>query len=219
MAQFAQLKARHRLERDGYPQSVSLRIHRSLSWLNNVEQHLEHDKDAAFIFYWIAFNAAYSCDINPEQRPTEQKAFNDFIKALISLDTQSRLESLVWTKFAGPIRIFLDNRYVFQPFWDFQNGKLVEAEWQDKFESALYKAHHALANQQTDTVLGIVLSRLYTLRNQLIHGGATWKSRANRDAIRDATAIMADLVTIIISIMMDNSEHDWGAVMYPVVGS
>ena len=35
------------------------------------------------------------------------------------------------------------------------------------------------------TVLSVVLSRIYTLRNQLMHGGATWSSSVNRDQIRD----------------------------------
>lgn len=127
MAQFESLKARHRQERDRNPKDVSLRIHLSLSWLNNAEQHLERDKDSAFIFYLLAFNAAYSCDIDSELRPAEQKAFNDFIKALISLDTQNRLESLVWTKFVGSIRLFLDERIGITP--SFVGIKRMKTKW------------------------------------------------------------------------------------------
>ena len=38
------------------------------------------------------------------------------------------------------------------------------------------------------TVLSIVLSRIYTLRNQLVHGGATWDSSVNREQLRDCVA-------------------------------
>ena len=43
------------------------------------------------------------------------------------------------------------------------------------------------------------------LRNQLVHGGATWQSSANREQIRDAVAFLQYLVPIMIDVMMDNS--------------
>ena len=52
------LKQRHRLVRDEHPTSLTLRIHRALSWLNRAEQ--AEDVDGRFIFLWIAFNAAYA---------------------------------------------------------------------------------------------------------------------------------------------------------------
>lgn len=47
-------------------------------------------------------------------------------------------------------------------------------------------------------MLSIVFQRLYTLRNQLIHGGANWNSAVNRDQLRDANGILGDVVPIII---------------------
>ena len=69
----------------------------------------------------------------------------------------------------------------------------------------------------TTTVLVIVLSRMYTLRNQLIHGGATWNSRVNRDQIRDGANILGDVVPIVIHLMMENAQGVWGEACYPVV--
>ena len=60
------------------------------------------------------------------------------------------------------------------------------------------------------TVLSIVLSRIYTLRNQLIHGGATWGSSVNREQLRDCTNFMAKLVPLVIEVMMDHPETLWG---------
>ena len=68
------------------------------------------------------------------------------------------------------------------------------------------------------TVLAILLARLYTLRNQLMHGGATWRGSVNRDQIRDGTAILNDLVPLVIYLLMDNPDEDWGDPCYPVVG-
>lgn len=39
-------------------------------------------------------------------------------------------------RFAGPVRIFLENRYVFRPFWEHHNdwGKAVQASpWRSSF--------------------------------------------------------------------------------------
>jgi hypothetical protein len=73
--------------------------------------------------------------------------------------------------------VLLDNRFVFADFWKFQNGSLPEAEWQRSFAAANRAAHAAVGKQDTVTVLSIVLSRIYTRRNQVIHGGRAWGSR------------------------------------------
>ena len=68
-----------------------------------------------------------------------------------------------------------------------------------------------------EDLIEVVLERLYTLRNQLIHGGATYNSKLNRSQLRDACNIMQLLVPIIIDIMLENGEHDWGEIAYPVI--
>ena len=69
------------------------------------------------------------------------------------------------------------------------------------------------------TVLSVVLSRIYTLRNQLIHGGATWNSAVNRDQVRDCGNLMGKLVPIVIEIMLDHPETLWGEAVYPVIST
>ena len=66
-------------------------------------------------------------------------------------------------------------------------------------------------------VLSLVFDRLYVLRNQLAHGGATWNSRVNRDQVRDGAAILAFLMPVFVDVMMDNPGEDWGRPFYAVV--
>ena len=106
---------------------------------------------------------------------------------------------------------------MFPDFWAFQNGTLSEAEWKASFAAAKVAANAALGRRDTVTVLSIVLSRIYTLRNQLLHGGATWQSSVNREQLRDCTAFMAKLVPLVIEVMMDHPETLWGQGTYPVV--
>ncbi|NLC36850.1 MAG: hypothetical protein GX772_10485 [Alcaligenaceae bacterium] len=209
------LKQRHREVRDGYPPDLNLRIHRALSWWQRALQ--ADDSDGRYIFLWIAFNAAYATEIHDNHRLSEQATFKAFLDKLCSLDTEKRLADLVWKEFSGSLRILLDTPYVFQSFWDWQSGKLTEAEWQQRFESGKRQAHQALASGDTARLLGVIFNRLYTLRNQLMHGGATWDSQVNRKQLRDCTDLLGKLVPILISLMLENPNTLWGTACYPVV--
>ena len=214
---YAQLKARHRAERDGHDETLSLRLHRALSWLNRAEQ-LADDPDSQFIFLWIAFNAAYAADIDDSVRLSEQTLFRDFLRRLAALESgRQRIEDLVWQEFAQSIRALLDNQYVSPDFWKWHNGDIDEAEWMRRFATDRKQANSALRRQATLQVLGIALSRVYTLRNQLLHGGATWNGKVNRHQVRDCTRIMARLVPLVIEIMLDHPQAKWPKASYPVI--
>ena len=217
MFSHADLKARaQQIEKD-YPGKLGLRVHRALSWFERANL-CGDDDDARFIFLWISLNSAYADEIQ-RSRGTEQSVLDQFLNRLVSLDHENLLYDLVWAKFTGPVRLLLDNQFVFQPFWDYRNGRISERRWKWSFRGAKRKAVGALRDtNQTATVLAIVLARLYTLRNQLMHGGATWQGSVNRDQIRDGTAILNDLVPLVIHLLMDNADEDWGDPCYPVIG-
>ena len=211
----AALKAKQRALRDGFAETLGLRVHRALSWLGRAEREAE-DTDARFVFLWIGFNAAYAEERDFAER-TERDAFRRFFEKLVALDAAGALYAALWGRFSQEIRVLLANRYVFQPFWAWQNGLEDGAGWEARFEAATRRAHRALAEQDTVTVLCILFDRLYTLRNQVIHGGATWNGRVNRNQLRDGAAILGTLLPVALDIMMDHPDTDWGRPFYPVV--
>ncbi len=213
---YKELKQRHRKEREGYHPSLSLRVHRALSWLDKSEQ-CGKDIDARFIFLWIAFNAAYASRLSAEGTAPENQVLKGFLAKILSLDSGKLIEDMLWHKYSGPIRLLLQNPYIFPPFWKSQNGTLAPDAWEPLFRKARRQADQALAKQRTLTLLSILLPRLYMLRNQLVHGGATWQSQVNRDQVRDCTTLMADFVPLVIRIMMDNPATAWEPPAYPVV--
>jgi len=215
MLDHAQLKQRHRLVRGEHPTSLTLRIHRALSWLNRAEQ--ADDMDGKFIFLWISFNAAYAQELDDGDRTSDKVTFTAFLEKLCALDTSKRIDNLIWKEFSGSIRALLDNPYVFHWFWDFQRGRISEDEWRDRFGNAKRSAQFALASGNTPALLSVMFNRLYTLRNQLIHGGATWDGKVNRDQLRDCTRLLGKLVPVIIAVMMDGPNAMWGDAVYPVV--
>jgi hypothetical protein len=209
------LKARHRDQRDEWPQSLSLRVHRALSWLDRAEQC--SDDDGRFIFLWIAFNAAYAQEFNDIERNREAKRLAAFLEKIVSLDTHKALYHLIWEQFPNTIRVLLDNQFVFPAFWEHQRGLITEEAWKDAFANANKAARAAIGAGDTAKALGVILVRLYALRNQLVHGGATWNGSVNRDQMRDCTAFLSRLVPVVISLMMDNPGTLWGDPSYPVV--
>ncbi|MDO4907972.1 HEPN domain-containing protein [Neisseria sp.] len=201
--------------RDTYPEPLRLRLHRSLSWLKRAEA--AEDLDTRFITLWIAFNAAYAREIDGRTLPGDRSDFRGFLRTVCRMDRDKAVYQLVWQTFSGSIRVLLENRFVFQPFWDFHNGKISEDAWLNDFAQAKRKAQAALAAQDTDTVLLVVFDRLYMLRNQMVHGGATFESRANRSQLRDACAVLSGLIPLILMVMQQNAGHDWGKPFYPYI--
>jgi len=220
------LKEKQRALRDGFSLPLTLRVHRALSWLMRANRE-EDDFDTRFIMLWIGFNAAYAGDLERAfddegegQRPgavNERERFDGFFRDLVRLDTDGRLYKALWTRFPQEIRILLDNRFVFAPFWKHHAGKPGGAGWEITFEAAKRAANAALAEGNTPVVLSILFDRLYVLRNQLLHGGATWNSAANRAQVRDGAAILGHLLPLFIDVMMDNAEEDWAMPLYPVI--
>lgn len=212
---YSELKARQRKERGSHSEGVALRVHRAISWLGRAEQ--EHDDpDAQFIFLWIAFNAAYASGTDDPDM-TERRAFLTFLRTLLRFDTRGRFTHLVWKEYSSSIRLLLANPYLSPDFWRYHSGKLSAADWNARFKASRRAAERALAADDTLKVLAVVLGRLYVLRNQLLHGGATWNSGVNRDQVRDCTRLLGKLAPMVIEIMMDHPEHNWGTASYPVV--
>ncbi len=214
---FETLKSRHRAVREQQPEHLRLRIHRALSWLQRAAR--ADDGDGRFLFLWIAFNAAYAQEISRDTPLSEQTLFRDYLHRVCTLDTHGAISTLVWQQFPASIRVLLNNPYVFEPFWEYHRGRLGADEWQQRFAKARTQAQRALANNNTVMVLSIVFQRIYTLRNQLIHGGSTWNSAVNRDQVRDCVRLLEQLVPAFLRLMIESRDDDWGATACPVVSA
>jgi len=93
-------------------------------------------------------------------------------------DQREQLQNLVWDEYSNTIRVILDNKFILQAYWDYHTGRITEDSWKSKRSKAKVAANKALSQNDTAKALSILFSRLYTLRNQLIHGGATYLSSA-----------------------------------------
>ena len=208
------LKTKLKSNADRYTESQRVRLHRAISWLDRSGAETS-DHDAQFIFLWIAFNGAYAKEIGFDE--SERGKLANFVGSLISIDNQKRLHGVLFQQFTGPIRTLLDNKFVFEPFWRALRDHDSSNRWEDSFASSRKAALGAIVAGDTAKVLGIVFDRLYVLRNQLVHGGATWNSKVNRTQLKDGTSIMMAITPIILDLMLDHPEMDFGEIMYPVL--
>lgn len=208
------LREKRKATEDQHSQTALIRIHRATSWLARAESETE-DFDARFIFLWISFNAAYAQELGREGN--ERDRLSGFFKSLLHVDNAGRLQALLFQRFSGSIRTLIENRFVFDPFWRALREHDSSNNWETQFTASKRAALHSVMSGDTQKVLGIVFDRLYVLRNQLVHGGATWSSQVNRAQVRDGASIMLAIVPVIIDLMLDHPEVDFGAINYPVV--
>ncbi|MCY4601273.1 MAG: HEPN domain-containing protein [Acidobacteria bacterium] len=213
-----------------YPSdNLNLRLRRALSWLERAEHaHREGDHDTAFILYWIAFNSVYGQsgsaddDYQPRQERAGQHAYLGKIARLYpalraAFDTQ-QLPDAVYA--------LLESKYVYEPFWRSRAGASRYREWATQFKQLRYRIASRMrrlrattidADANIESVLCEVFDRVYTLRNQLMHGGATWNSSVNREQVMMGTAAIATLLPCFIDAMIENPDAGWGSPRYPVV--
>ena len=213
------------------------RIRRAQSWFErsriaeeNRQQAVSAKDEVAFdceqfIFLWIAFNAAYGRELLENRGHgdvTEFDKFNEFLTKILERDSRQAIKTVLWETHSDAVHLLLDNQYVFGPFWDYVRGFSEDLKWKAAFNKRKKRAFSALDRDDIRTVLREVFARLYVLRNQLFHGGATFAAGWGRAQVRDGRRIMASLVPDILKIMQTDIEKDpdsdtWGAVAYPRV--
>ena len=192
----------------GRYEQLNLRLRRALSWLERAEKEVE-DCDAAFLFHWIAFNAMYGPPRSAPREPDrEKKSFEAYLKK-VSRRESERI-SAVMRSLSTEVEKLLANKYVFEPFWNRCH------DWEQQIRNQKKDRESATGHTKTEKTVCHVFHRLYTLRNQLLHGSATWKSTMNRSQVETGAKIMMNLVPHFIDVMIRHP-NGWGAPRYPVV--
>ena len=118
-ARFSEFRSRY----DNSPYAnLMLRMRRITSWLTRAEQELFEreppDPDAAFIFYWMAFNAAYG-EKGPDKNE-DWMLFNDYLGRLLFYDNK---ENVIYNALRNSVSrdvvlSFIDNQYLYWRFGD-----------------------------------------------------------------------------------------------------
>lgn len=99
---------------------------------------------------------------------------------------------------------------------DLENG-LKAYQRLYRFNASGAALNIVLAAKNVPAALTQAFTRLYTLRNQIIHGGATYNRQVNRKQLKDAGNLLNKLIPLIIALMMSAPVQLWGEGCYPVV--
>jgi hypothetical protein len=141
------------------------------------------------------------------------------------MDKEKAIYDCLWHEYSGPVKALIKNPYVFDPFWQYQRSQVeqkqgddnAENQWRAEFDQSSIEALNCLSREKVPELLAIVLDRLYVLRNQVLQGGATYQSSVNREQVQDGVKLLSSLMPIIIRIMLNANDKDWGELAYPVV--
>jgi hypothetical protein len=201
------------LERS-HVESFYIRLHRAISWQRAATENKDN-QDFQIIAYWISLNSCYAISGDVD-RAAESSKLTEFFEKIINVDKEGKIYELFWTEFPGVIRVLLNNQFIYKRYWLFQRGEVTS--WKAEFEKDNHRALMLLQNPNRSVeLIQLVMRRLYQMRNQLIHGGATYQSRVNRNQVRDSANLLGKLIPLIIEIMIDNPDEAWGDIYYPVV--
>ena len=212
-------------------QDFLLRLSRAMSWFNRAKQlrqlrkesieERKKDLDAQFIFFWISFNALYARDpvgYFGRDGVTEKILREKYFCNLWKFDKKSNriYEVIENTK---EVLDLLKNEFVAHYFWNHYHENPFKRDeehpsWNKMKNTKKFKS--AEEKRDISKMLTIIFGYLYTLRNQVMHGGSAWKvDHLNRGQLDDAAGIMHKLLPVFIDIMLENPDADWGDSFYP----
>ncbi|GGW57065.1 hypothetical protein [Alishewanella tabrizica] len=100
---------------------------------------------------------------------------------------------------------------------DLDHNALKAYQRLHRFNTSKAALNLTLVAKNVPAALAQVFTRLYTLRNQIIHGGATYNSQVNREQLKDACNLLNKLIPLIIALMMSAPDQLWGEGCYPVL--
>ncbi|MXW07048.1 MAG: hypothetical protein F4X56_00380 [Gammaproteobacteria bacterium] len=212
---YAMYRARHtELSSDN-----QLRLRRCLSWLEKAEnEHLAEDFDTSFVFHWIVFNSMYATS-ETENQPS---LFKVYLEKITRLDYNHSIRNALQPLFGPYISPLLRTRYVYGIYWKYdldQDARnQTDAAWEEKRKNVTKTISAGLTpNGDINHALNCIFDLLYVLRNQLIHGLATYKGSVNRDQVRNGSMILARVVPCFAVLMLGYPDQDWGQSPYPPI--
>ena len=205
---------------DGKQKAFATRIKRAISWYDRAENEIK-DADAKVIFFWIAFNALYGKD---KGASADTRGRNDFLENICDLDKGRIHEGIKKGCREAYINI-MSNRYIYKKYWDDVRNKLsvpdpgrsleqkIEGELEEKWKSK-EKSHEKKARQFIEKKylggsdvfppLKELFYRIYELRNQIMHGSASWNKKLNRDQVENGRKVLEVLIPLFIWLVLKN---------------
>jgi len=204
----------------GLSADMRTRIHRSLSWLHRSEE--SEDVEGRFISLWVAFNAAYGYLDDFGMAAADHASFHEFLEKIVLADTEDLIRPILFERFQS-IRNLSGNQYLYNHFWS------NVPDWKERFDREnsylcvsigriSVRNEHLGHKKNVVGVLSITFRRLYVLRCQIFHGGATCGSRYNRLQLHGAVDLMSQVMPAMLTVMIDTGDDlGLGPIAFPAI--
>ena len=204
-------------------QDLHDRLSRAHSWIEAAGKLSLEQKHAAFVFLFIAFNALYGQRRYEGTEYDARKDRQEFLKRIrIMQDYDNRFGQGIVLNALNVCRkpgvALIRDTFLRDTYW---SKKEAAKELQREFVRLASTAEAKLERGRHEEFLKLVLKRLTVLRNQVMHGCATYGPASKGiTSLEDGLALLKELVPAFHTLMVKYGSHvDWPAIPYPRTGS
>ena len=191
-------------------------MYRADSWIRHAEKD-PLDDDDRFIALWIAFNALYGqadSYLMESTKPSEMQDVRTFVARACQIKGSERRFLRGLEAVGDDVRILCESPFLYIEYWGSGFTDALEGRLQSLSGRAAPRNRKALVQ-----FLGDLFERIYVLRNQILHGSATYGSGANRGTLEPALRVLRELVPLLRTLVDESdSAVDWGRLPYPAKG-
>ena len=210
-------------------QNLLDRLTRADSWLraaSNLEVNRDPkdvDAQTAFLFRFIAFNSLYGLWKFEGSAKTTWIQLDRFFDNILTLHLEDRhhkgniLRSALQQCQSNWLQL-IDNEFLDKGYWAVQEH---QTGFREKYRSAKFGAIRRLSQQEYKDLLHSIFSRIVVLRNQIIHGCATFgQVSLGWTSVMTANPVLRALIPAFYLLMEQYPDSvDWPPVPYPRRGS
>ena len=215
------------------------RIERMSTWISHAEATSgEEEAHIRFLFYWIAYEAAYQMNEKGGHGKKRQELFHQ----RVADHDWEKLQSILCAQKVDVVGV-LELRQAHPSFWyrrkvrkgskgvvetavawnrDFQ--KWVESARKRLGEAVTRRTggdepHDAVWYQRKITgTLNDLFENLNIVRHQIVHGGSAGPGSRGRTQVIRGAKLLSAFVPCFHDVIKDNPDEDWGEPPFPRVG-
>lgn len=214
-------------------QNLTDRLTRAESWLRAASERErdkkldEIDHHTVFIFRYIAFNSLYGRWKLEGTNKLAWKQFDRFFDDLLTLHLQDQKrkgsKGVILRDALAQCRSqwlrLIENEFLDKEgYWDLQEHG---SDFKKKYRSQKFTALKRLEWQEYKALLHSIFRRIWVLRNQIMHGGATFGPDSRGwESVETANPVLRVLVPAFRSLMKEYPDAvAWPAIPFPRIKS
>ncbi|MBL8872644.1 MAG: hypothetical protein JNK90_22895 [Planctomycetaceae bacterium] len=206
---------RERLSRASTPDKqhpLPIRMHRAFSWIQAIESlDDETHLDQRIVFRWISLNALYGkWDDRLNEPVRDADSLREFCSKVLRCDRSQSVAAVLKFEEENVLAI-LGDKFTNRSFW-----RCAQASKSFRIDRTYLQGKTWYAQEKWDMLLENVLSRIYLVRCQLVHGASTYASSKNRDMLLRCDHVLNQLLLAFLLVIIEQAwQEDWGELCYP----